>query len=30
MTGVVHLVGALDAYANHFDHPGWKALETDW
>ena len=26
--GVVHLVGALDAYASHFDHPGWKALET--
>ena len=26
--GVVHLLGALDAYASHFDHPGWKALET--
>jgi hypothetical protein len=26
--GVVHLVGALDAYAGHFEHPGWKALET--
>ena len=21
-------LGALDAYASHFDHPGWKALET--
>lgn len=26
--GVVHLVGGLDAYASHFDHPGWKALES--
>lgn len=25
--GLVHLVGALDAYASHFDHPGWTALE---
>lgn len=26
--GVVHLAGALDDYAAHFDHPGWKKLET--
>ena len=26
--GVIHLVGALDAYAGHFDHLGWKALES--
>lgn len=24
--GAAHLVGALDAYASHFDHSGWKAL----
>ena len=26
--GVVHLARALDDYAAHFDHPGWKKLET--
>lgn len=26
--GVVHLAQTLDDYAAHFDHPGWKGLET--
>ena len=26
--GVVHLVRTLDDYASHFEHPGWKGLET--
>lgn len=24
--GAVKVVGALDAYGNHFDHPGWQSL----
>lgn len=26
--GVIHLARALDDYAAHFEHPGWKRLET--
>lgn len=26
--GVIHLARALDDYAAHFEHPGWKPLET--